>query len=66
MPDVGLYGDLIADMQWMVRQLLDTLDNTGLRDNTLILFASDHGPEEEAGLEGGATGMFKGNVSEDC
>jgi len=39
----GLYGDFIHELDWMVGQVLDTLDALGATDNTLVLFTSDNG-----------------------
>lgn len=41
----GAHGDFIFEMDWMVGELMKTLDRTGLADNTLVLFTSDNGPE---------------------
>ncbi len=41
----GPHGDFIFEMDWIAGQLLKTLDALGVADNTLVLFASDNGPE---------------------
>jgi len=41
----GPHGDFIFEMDWLVGQLLKTLDDLGVTDNTLVCFASDNGPE---------------------
>lgn len=41
----GPHGDFIYEMDWIVGQLLQTLDELGLTENTLVVFASDNGPE---------------------
>ena len=38
------YGDAVVCLDWMVGQILDTLENQKLADNTLIVFTSDNGP----------------------
>jgi arylsulfatase A-like enzyme len=40
----GLYGDVIMEIDWSVGQLLAKLDELGIANNTLIVFASDNGP----------------------
>lgn len=40
---VGRYGDFIHEFDWMVGQLMLTLDELGLRNNTLVLLTSDNG-----------------------
>ena len=39
----GLYGDFVHELDWMVGQVLDTLDAMGVADNTLVIFTSDNG-----------------------
>ncbi len=40
----GLYGDVIAEIDWSVGQVLDALKRSGLDDNTWVIFTSDNGP----------------------
>ncbi len=39
----GVYGDFIQEFDWMVGEVLRTLDELKLRDNTLVLLTSDNG-----------------------
>ncbi len=41
---LGPRGDVIAEMDGCVGTLLDTLENLGIKEQTLILFSSDNGP----------------------
>ena len=41
----GPHGDFIFEMDYIVGQLLETLERLGVADNTLVMFASDNGPE---------------------
>ncbi|MCH8047723.1 MAG: sulfatase-like hydrolase/transferase [Planctomycetes bacterium] len=41
----GPHGDFIFEMDWIVGELLKTLDRLGVADNTLVMFSSDNGPE---------------------
>ena len=41
----GPHGDFIYEMDFIVGELLKTLDELGVADNTLVMFASDNGPE---------------------
>jgi arylsulfatase A len=41
----GPHGDFIFEMDYIVGELLTTLDNLGIAENTLVIFASDNGPE---------------------
>jgi arylsulfatase len=40
----GLYGDVISEIDWSVGEVLKTLKEEGLDDNTLVIFTSDNGP----------------------
>jgi arylsulfatase len=41
---MGLYADVVAELDWSVGQVLDALKETGTDNNTLVLFSSDNGP----------------------
>jgi arylsulfatase A-like enzyme len=41
----GDWADMLAEMDANVGQMLDALDRFGGRDNTIVIFASDNGPE---------------------
>jgi arylsulfatase A-like enzyme len=41
----GPHGDFIHEMDWIVGELMKTLDQLGMSENTIVLFASDNGPE---------------------
>jgi len=41
---LGLYGDVIAELDWSVGQVLEALKRTRVEDKTLIMFSSDNGP----------------------
>jgi arylsulfatase A-like enzyme len=43
--DAGPHGDFIFEMDFIVGELLKTLKESGIADNTLVIFASDNGPE---------------------
>lgn len=51
---LGPRGDVIAEMDWCVGQMLDTLDRLGLSDNTIVIFSSDNGPVLDDGYVDGA------------
>ncbi len=40
----GRYGDAVQEIDWSVGQILDVLDEQGIDENTVILYASDNGP----------------------
>ena len=41
---MGPRGDAVIEADWCVGQLLDYLDETGLSENTIVIFSSDNGP----------------------
>lgn len=41
---LGPRGDVIMEMDWCVGQLLDVLEEQGLREDTIVVFSSDNGP----------------------
>ena len=49
----GLYGDVIAEIDGSVGQVLSRLDSLGLGDNTLVVFTTDNGPRTWEGTDGG-------------
>ena len=40
----GLYGDVIETIDWSTGEVLRTLSQTGVAQNTLVVFTSDNGP----------------------
>ena len=40
----GLYGDVIMEIDWSVGQVLSTLKEYNLEENTLVIYTSDNGP----------------------
>jgi arylsulfatase A len=55
----GLYGDVIAEIDWSVGQVLDAVQRAGLDDNTLVIFTSDNGPWLSYGNHAGSPGVFR-------
>jgi arylsulfatase A len=41
--ECGRYGDFVHELDWIVGEVLKTLDERGLTDNTLVVFTSDNG-----------------------
>lgn len=48
----GIYGDFIQELDWMVGEVLRTLDELKLRDNTLVILTSDNGGMLNVGGQG--------------
>lgn len=56
----GVYGDVIAEIDWSVGELLKTLRANGLEENTLLIFTSDNGPVTHLPKSGSA-GPLRGS-----
>jgi arylsulfatase A-like enzyme len=56
---LGSYGDLVAELDWTVGQILAALQENGLDERTLVLFTSDNGPWFQ-----GSPGMLRGRKGE--
>ncbi len=41
----GPHGDFIHQLDWIVGELMATLEKLGIADNTVVIFTSDNGPE---------------------
>jgi len=46
--ELGLYGDVIMELDWSVGEIVKTLKTSGKYENTIIVFTSDNGPEKGA------------------
>lgn len=44
----GPHGDFIHQLDWVVGELIGTLEKLGVADQTLVLFTSDNGPEVDS------------------
>ena len=57
--ELGLYGDVIMEIDWSVGQILNSLKENNIDENTLIIFASDNGPWLNFGKWGGSAGPLR-------
>ena len=55
----GLYGDVMMELDWSTGEIMKTLKENDLEDNTMVLFFSDNGPWIAYGNHGGSTGNLK-------
>jgi len=56
---LGLYGDVIMEIDWSVGEILQTLRRLNLDENTLVIFASDNGPWLSYGEHSGHSGPLR-------
>ncbi len=69
---IGNYGDKVMEGDYHVGQIMDTLTQLGIKDSTILVFASDNGPcgevAREYGNNGtpdmGSAGPFRGELGE--
>ena len=57
--ELGLYGDVIMEIDWSVGQILEALKTNDIDDNTLVIYASDNGPWLNYGEWGGSAGPLR-------
>ena len=50
----GLYGDVIKELDWSAGEILNAIRETGVDENTLVMFASDNGPWMSYGNHAGS------------
>ncbi|MCA9236222.1 MAG: sulfatase [Planctomycetales bacterium] len=70
----GLFGDVVMEVDWSVGQILAALEETGVAENTWVVFTSDNGPWLSYGDHAGSAGdlregkgtMFEGGYREPC
>ena len=55
----GLYGDVVAEIDWSVGEILGTIREIGADENTLVIFTSDNGPWRGHKWYGGSAGPFR-------
>ena len=55
----GDFPDALAEMDFHVGQLLDAVDELGVRDNTIFVFTSDNGPDPTFPYQG-TSGPWRG------
>lgn len=59
----GPYGDVVAELDDAIGRLMRVLQETGIDEETLVVFSSDNGPAhiyQQPGFPGGSTGPLSG------
>jgi len=57
----GKFGDALAEVDWIISEVINTLESLNLDHNTLVLFTSDNGPWMAQTSSGGSVGIFSGS-----
>ena len=55
----GLYGDVLQELDWSVGEIMKKLRDSGLEENTLVIFSSDNGPWLVMGEDAGSAGPLR-------
>ncbi len=55
----GIYGDVVAEIDHGIGQIIAALKEDGLDKNTIVVFTSDNGPWLSYGINGGSAGLLK-------
>ncbi|XP_071951555.1 arylsulfatase A-like [Antedon mediterranea] len=55
----GPYTDSLAELDGEVGDIIQELRDSGVLENTLVIFTSDNGPDRRAGTFGGFNGIFR-------
>lgn len=59
----GKFGDALSEVDWIIGNLMRKLKETGIEENTLIVFTSDNGPWMQHGLAAGSHGLLTGRYA---
>lgn len=57
--EIGLWGDVMMELDWSVGEVLKALEEAGLAENTLVIFTSDNGPWANYGNHAGSSGGLR-------
>jgi len=57
----GAYGDVVEELDQSVGTILQVLKDLKIANNTFVIFTSDNGPWGWANVDGGSSGLLKGN-----
>lgn len=52
---LGYRGDSMVEFDWATGEILKTLEEHGLTENTIVIFSSDNGPAYDDGYDDGTT-----------
>ena len=56
--ECGIRCDTINQLDWCVGRVMETLERTGVADNTLVIFTSDNGPVVNDGYDDNSTELL--------
>ncbi|MDF7800165.1 arylsulfatase [Pontiellaceae bacterium B1224] len=53
--ELGYRGDSMVEFDWAAGEIIQTLEDLGLAENTIVIFSSDNGPTYDDGYDDGTT-----------
>ncbi|QXD25596.1 sulfatase [Opitutia bacterium ISCC 51] len=56
----GLFGDVVMELDWSVGEVIKSLENHGIREDTLVIFTTDNGHWASYGDHAGSAGIYRG------
>jgi arylsulfatase len=57
--ELGLFGDVIMELDWSLGQIMEALERTKLADNTILIVTADNGPWLHFGNNAGSAGALR-------
>lgn len=65
---IGGYGDCVMELDWNVGRVMAAIDDAGIREDTIVVFASDNGPTVTAThlneMHDASAGPWRGELGE--
>jgi arylsulfatase A-like enzyme len=55
----GLYGDVMMEIDWSVGEIMRTLEENNIVENTIVIFTTDNGPWLNFGNHAGSSGGLR-------
>ena len=55
----GIFGDALSELDWQVGEILQTLKDSQIENNTFVFFTADNGPSLHMGPHGGNGGTLR-------
>ena len=55
----GHFGDALSELDWQVGEIMKTINEIGIHDNTFVFFTSDNGPSLHVQENGGNGGLLR-------
>ncbi|MDG2170465.1 MAG: sulfatase-like hydrolase/transferase, partial [Opitutales bacterium] len=56
----GLFGDVVMELDWSVGEVIKSLEDHGIREDTLVIFTTDNGHWASYGDHAGSAGIYRG------